>query len=219
MSALPLQLGDGCRRLLCLGAHSDDIEIGCAGTVLELLAQNPGMHVDYVVFTASAAREQEARDSAAELLAGAKSTNLIFRQFRNGFFPFVGEAIKDFFEELKDDCKPDLILTHAREDRHQDHRLVGELTWNTFRDHLILEYEIPKYDGELVPPNTYVALSEAVAEQKVRLLNSHFASQQGKAWFDERTFRGLLRLRGLECHSPSGYAEAFTGRKIGLALS
>ena len=218
MAALSLGFGSDCRRILCLGAHSDDIEIGCAGTIMALLGANPEMHVDYVVFTASSAREREARDSAAELLQDAKSVNLVFRQFRNGFFPYVAAEIKEFFEELKSDVAPDLILTHAREDRHQDHRLVGELTWNTFRDHAILEYEIPKYDGELVAPNTYVPLTEDTAERKVDLLGRHFASQQSKAWFDARTFRGLMRLRGLECHAPSGYAEAYTGRKLQLGI-
>jgi len=216
--SLPLKLADGCRRLLCLGAHSDDIEIGCGGTILALLAANPELHVDYVVLTASAQREQEARQSAAVLLAGAKSSQLVFRTFRNGFFPYEGGAIKEFFEELKGQVQPDLILTQSRDDRHQDHRVMAELTWNTFRDNLILEYEIPKYDGELRPPNFYVPLSETVAEQKVSLLMSQFASQHTKPWFDERTFRALLRLRGLECNAPSGYAEAFTGRKLSLGV-
>ena len=215
--SLPLQLGEGCRRLLCLGAHSDDIEIGCGGTILALLAANSELHVDYVVLTASPEREQEARQSAGVLLAGAKSSQLVFRSFRNGFFPYEGAAIKEFFEELKAQVQPDLILTQSRDDRHQDHRVTAELTWNTFRDNLILEYEIPKYDGELTAPNFYVPLSEEVAERKVSLLASQFASQHAKPWFDERTFRALLRLRGLECNAPSGYAEAFAGRKLSLA--
>jgi len=216
--SLPIELGEGCRRLLCLGAHSDDIEIGCGGTILSLLAANPDLHVDYVVLTASPEREQEARQSAGILLAGAKSRQLVFQRFRNGFFPYEGAAIKEFFEELKKQVQPDLILTQSRDDRHQDHRVTAELTWNTFRDHLIVEYEIPKYDGELTSPNLYVPLSEAVAEQKISLLMTQFASQHSKPWFDERTFRALMRLRGLECNAPSGWAEAFAGRKLTLGI-
>lgn len=207
------------RRVLCLGAHADDIEIGCAGTLLQLLAGNSGVHVDYVVCTATSEREQEARVCAAELLSAAKSVNFVFQAFRNGYFPYIGAEIKDFFELLKAELSPDLIFTHGRSDRHQDHRVVGELTWNTFRDHLILEYEIPKYDGELPPPNTYVTLSEEAAARKLDLLGRHFPSQHAKAWFDESSFRGLMRLRGIECQSPSGYAEAFSGRKLALSMS
>ena len=216
MLDLSLSGGKPLRRLLLLGAHADDIEIGCAGTVCGLLETHQDVHVDYVVCTATPARQQEARASAAELLAGAASVNLVFREFRNGFFPYVGAAVKEFFEELKSTTEPDLILTHARDDRHQDHRIVSELTWNTFRNHLVLEYEVPKYDGELAAPNVYVPLTTAIAERKLALLAGQFKSQRAKPWYDEQVFRGLLRLRGVECHADSGYAEAFTGRKLCL---
>ena len=169
----------------------------------------------WVVFGASNQREQEARNSAALFLSSARKTEVIVKNFRDGFFPFEGTKIKEYFEELKSTA-PDLIFTHQRKDAHQDHRLVAELTWNTFRNHLILEYEIPKYDGDLGQPNLFVPLDREIYEQKVDYLMQAFATQRSKQWFDRDTFLGLMRLRGMECASPSGHAEAFYCRKIGL---
>lgn len=201
--------------VLCLGCHSDDIEIGCGGTVLRLAQDYPGTVFHWVVFSAIGVREGEAR-RAAELFV--KAPNLrgpILKQFRDSFMPFSGAEIKAIFEELKP-IAPDLVLTHYRKDAHQDHRLISELTWNTFRDHLVLEYEIPKYDGDLGQPNFYVPLSAEACDNKVRYLMEAFKSQQTKRWFEESTFRGLMRIRGMECNAPSGYAEAFYSRKAVL---
>jgi LmbE family N-acetylglucosaminyl deacetylase len=218
MIELPLNIPDHLRHVLCLGAHCDDIEIGCAGTILALIAGNPDLRVDWVVFSSTPERAQEARASATELLGGVKHSRIIVKDFRNGYFPYVGGAIKDFFEELKTTVSPDLILTHQRGDLHQDHRQIAELTWNTFRDHLILGYEIPKYDGDLGQPNAYVPLNKGKCERKVALVLRHFVSQRDNHWFTAETFRGLMRLRGIECNSPSGYAEAFFAPKVTLGV-
>jgi LmbE family N-acetylglucosaminyl deacetylase len=201
-------------RLLCLGAHSDDIEVGCGGTVLRLLEETPGAEVTWVVLSAAGERGGEARASADLFLGGAGKREVVLRDFRDGFLPHTGAAVKDFFEELKGRCVPDLVLTHTQHDLHQDHRLVWELTWNTFRDACILEYEIPKYDGDLGAPNAFVQLSEATARRKVAHLLAAFASQRGKDWFTEDTFLALMRLRGIECRAPERYAEGFYCRKI-----
>ena len=203
-------------RLLCLGAHCDDIDIGCGGTLLSWLARLEGIHVDWVVLSGNDVREAEARASAGRFLTGAESADVDVRRFRNGYFPYVAAQIKDYFEELKRRPTPDLILTHYREDRHQDHRVVSDLTWNTFRDHLILEYEIPKYDGDIGQPNVFVDIEQTVAEEKIDILMSCFTSERDKNWFDERTFSALMRLRGVECQSKDGLAEAFYGRKLRL---
>ena len=208
----------GLNRLLCLGAHCDDIEIGCGGTVLELLARHPHLHVDWVVFTSSPARAAEARASAAGFLERAHSCQVTIHEFRDGYLPSAGSELKDCFERLKLSGSPDLILTHHRGDFHQDHRLVGDLTWNTWRNHLILEYEIPKYDGDLGRPNVYVPLAEATVGRKIDLILGNFASQRDKAWFTADTFRALLRLRGIEANAPAGVAEAFFGPKLRLTL-
>lgn len=216
---LPFALGagrGGPLRILCLGAHCDDIEIGCGGTMLKLAAERPDADFQWVVLSSDPVRAAEARDGAAQFLQGAASRTLVVETFRNGYFPWVGAAIKDFFETLKKDPAPDVIFTPWREDRHQDHRLVSDLTWNTFRDHTILEYEIPKYDGDLGRPNLYVPLDAATAEEKSRLVMNVFRSQADKPWMTEETFRALMRLRGIECASPSGYAEAFHARKVVL---
>ena len=212
---MPLSLpqGGGPLRLLCVGAHSDDIEIGCGGTILTLAAARP-IDVTWVVLSADDLREREARAAAAGFLAKAKSSSVDVKRFRNGFFPHEGAEIKDYFESLKARPAFDLILTHTGDDRHQDHRVVNELTWNTFRDHTILEYEIPKYDGDLGRPNVYVPLSEATLRDKVRIATAAFATQRDKHWFTEDLFRGLARLRGMECCAPERHAEAFHGRKI-----
>jgi LmbE family N-acetylglucosaminyl deacetylase len=205
---------DGIRSVLCLGAHSDDIEIGCGATVLRILAANPGVTVHWVVFSARAERAREAEASAARFLAAAGARAVELHQFRDGFFPSEQAKIKTYYEELKGRVQPDLIFTHQRDDLHQDHRIVCELTWNTFRNHAVLEYEIPKWDGDLGRPNVYAPLEEAVADQKVAILMECFASQAGKHWFDPETFTGLMRLRGLECNAPARRAEAFFGRKV-----
>jgi LmbE family N-acetylglucosaminyl deacetylase len=210
---LPFNLNarSGPLQILCLGAHSDDLEIGCGGTVLRFLAERIAV-VHWVVLGCSGERSIEAQRSAESLLAGAKQKQVEIHRFRDGFFPYVGLEIKEAFEKLKDQVSPDLIFTHTRADLHQDHRLVNELTWNTFREHLILEYEIPKYDGDLGLPNLFVALDVGLVEKKIRHLLDFFATQRDKRWFDEETFRGLLRLRGVE--AGVHYAEAFYARKV-----
>jgi LmbE family N-acetylglucosaminyl deacetylase len=203
-------------RVLCLGAHSDDIEIGCGGTVLSLLESYDNVAVHWVVFSASEVRAREAEDSAAAFLAQARQKEVVVKRYRDGFFPFLGAQIKDDFEELKHRFNPDLVLTHYRDDRHQDHRLISDLTWNTFRNHLILEYEIPTFDGDLGCPNFFVPLTESVCSRKVRNLIESFKSQVQKHWFDEQTFLAILRLRGMEANSPTRLAEAFYCRKAVL---
>ena len=199
------------QRVLAVGCHSDDIEIGCGGTLLTLTRSVPGLHVTWVVLAAEGVRADEARTSAAALLADASSSDIRVLGHRESFLPYQGGEVKEAFEGLKDTA-PDVVFTHAREDLHQDHRLASELTWNTFRNHLILEYEIPKYDGDLGRPTVYVALDEPVVDDKLRMLETHFASQEDKHWFDAELFRGLMRLRGMEC--ASRYAEAFVCRKL-----
>ena len=201
-------------KLLCLGAHSDDIEIGCGGTVLRLLEENPAAEVCWVVLGAVGERKTEATQSAQLFLAGTQRKDIIIREFRDGYFPYVGAEIKNFFEELKRKYSPDLILTHYREDLHQDHRLVSELTWNTFRNHLILEYEIVKYDGDLGAPNFFVHLTEALARRKIQTLLRTFRSQLEKSWFTEDAFSSILRLRGLESNAPDKYAVGYYSRKV-----
>jgi LmbE family N-acetylglucosaminyl deacetylase len=195
--------------ILCLGAHADDIEIGCGGTILRLLAERPRTSVHWVVASAHGARTREAQRSAARLLRGAASRDVRVEAFRDGFLPYDGARVKEMFEELKTRVSPDMIFTHRIDDAHQDHRLISELTRNTFRDHLILEYEIPKYDGDLGHPNVFVPLPTAIRRRKVRLLLSAFPSQASRRWFTAATFEGLMRVRGIECAAPDGFAEAF----------
>lgn len=210
----PLARDGGSLSILCLGAHADDIEIGCGGTLLHFLEADRELHVRWVVLSGSGERRAEARESAERLMDGAASLEVRTLDFRDGFFPDAWARIKEAFEELKEPA-PDLVLTHFGQDRHQDHRVVSELTWNTFRDHLILEYEIPKWDGDLGRPNLYVPLEAGLADAKIAHLMATFPSQREKHWYDEEVFRGLLRLRGLECGAP--YAEAFHARKAVLA--
>lgn len=200
--------------VLAIGCHADDIEIGCGGTILRLAHELPDSEFHWIVFSAAGVRGEEARRSAREFVAPPQLAQLKLNEFRDGFMPFVGADIKAAFEELKHNVAPDLILTHSRQDAHQDHRLIAELTWNTFRDHLILEYEIPKYDGDLGRPGVFVPLPREVCERKVELLTSIFGSQRDKQWFTRDTFLSLMRLRGMECNAPSGYAEAFYCRKM-----
>jgi LmbE family N-acetylglucosaminyl deacetylase len=200
--------------VLCIGAHSDDIEIGCGGTLLRLLAERPGSHVRWVVLSATPDREAEARASAADFLVDAAECAVDVATFRESYFPDQWSAVKDYFNELRRRCDPDLVLCHHRRDDHQDHRTVGELTWNTFRNHLIAEYEIPKYEGDLGQPNVYVRLPPHVAARKVELVMKHFGSQLDKYWFRPETFAGLLAVRGVEAGASA--AEAFHVRKMVL---
>lgn len=202
--------------ILCLGAHCDDIEIGCGGTLLELVRARPSLRVRWVIFSSDEVRAAETRRAAARLLGS--NVVLDISNFRNGYFPYVGAQIKDHFEKIKASVHPDLIVTHNLFDRHQDHRTIAELTWNTFRDHLILEYEIPKYEGDLTTPNVYVPVSERTLQEKVAIIQDAFVSQSDKKWFTQSTFLGLARLRGIECNSPSGYAEGFHCRKSIVAV-
>jgi LmbE family N-acetylglucosaminyl deacetylase len=215
MRALDLVSKGKSLRVLCLGAHSDDIEIGAGGALLTWLATGAKLDVTWAVASAIGERAAEAEASARDFLAGAASLSFSFGQFRDSFFPYEGAALKSWVNEVKAaNAAPDIVLTHWRSDAHQDHRELNQLTWNAFRDHLILEYEIPKWDGDLGQPNTYVALSKDVMARKVELLLQHFGTQRSKGWFDAETFRGLARLRGVECRAPEGYAEAFTVRKL-----
>lgn len=211
-----LALADPGERLsvLCIGAHCDDIEIGAGATILGLIERGIRLDVHWAVLGAQGARADEAHASATVFLAGAEHAVIDLAKFRDGFFPHQGSEIKEWFEALKKRVSPDVILCHWRGDAHQDHRQVSELTWNTFRDHTILEYEIPKWDGDVGQPNLYVPASRALMERKVKLLNDHFGSQRSKDWFDSEIFMGLARLRGMECRAPEGFAEAFHARKL-----
>ena len=213
-----LRLAEPGQRLsvLCLGAHSDDIEIGAGATLLHWHPLGVQLDVVWCVLSANGPREAEARASAGDFLAGVERSRVETHRFRDGFFPAQSSDIKSWFEQLKGRVQPDVILTHRRDDAHQDHREVNRLTWNTFRDHVILEYEIPKWDGDLGQPNFYVPVSAAAMTRKVDLLMRHFSTQRSKHWFDEETFRGLARLRAMECRAPDRYAEAYVARKVAL---
>lgn len=202
--------------LLFIGAHCDDIEIGCGGTAIQLMRRYPDAHVHWVVLSSGALRAKEARAGARGVLRGRANAEVHIQDFRESYFPSEFPAIKDWLEQLRRKVEPDLVFTHCREELHQDHRVVGELTWNTFRNHTILEYEIPKYDGGLGSPSVFVPLSRDAATRKVKLLMNTFRSQLTRDWFTPETFWGLMRLRGIECHAPSGYAEAFYSRKLVL---
>lgn len=217
MRPLPIAARGDRLSLLCLGAHSDDIEIGAGATLLSWQDDGVQLDVHWCVLSGAGEREQEARASAAEFLLEAASRNIEVMAFRDGFFPEQGEQIKTWFEGLKGRVNPDVILTHRGDDAHQDHRQVARLTWNTFRDHLILEYEIPKWDGDVGRPNLYMPVSASAVQRKMELLKSHFGSQRSKHWFDAETFLGLARLRGMECRAQERYAEAFIARKVSLA--
>jgi LmbE family N-acetylglucosaminyl deacetylase len=216
MKALRLATSGDRLSVLCLGAHSDDIEIGAGATLLSMFERGVSLDVHWSVLSGAGEREREARASAADFLSSAQSAHIEVMSFKDGFFPEQGDAIKSWFETLKTRVDPDLILTHRREDAHQDHRHVCRLTWNTFRDHCILEYEIPKWDGDMGQPNIYVPISASAIKRKIELLGSHFGSQRSKQWFDAEVFLGLARLRGMECRAPEFYAEAFVGRKLAV---
>jgi LmbE family N-acetylglucosaminyl deacetylase len=211
--ALP-SAGRGPLKLLCLGAHADDIEIGCGGTILRLVAEVPDLVVRWIVFSGAGLRGAEARDSAAAFLENVAEKQIQVLEFRDGYFPFQGADIKDCFEVIKRDFHPSLILTHWRGDAHQDHRLLAELTHNTFRDHFVLEYEIPKYDGDLGNPALFVLLTQAQVHRKIEIIGQHFPSQRGRGWFSNETFLAFARLRGIGCNAPEGLAEAFYVGKI-----
>jgi LmbE family N-acetylglucosaminyl deacetylase len=214
MMSLKLSLEDPSPRVLFLGAHSDDIEIGCGGTVLKLIREHKRISCTWVVFSSNERRRKEAMASAAAFLAKAGRRTVIVKGFKDGFFPGMVSEIKKYFEMLKRRVDPDLIFTHQRSDLHQDHRLISDLTWNTFRDHSILEYEIPKYDADLRAPNVFAHLDKETCDKKIENLLKHFRSQAGNHWYTEETFRSILRLRGIESNSPAGYAEGFYGRKL-----
>ncbi len=200
--------------MLCLGCHSDDIEIGCGGTILRLIEEHPSCRFYWAVFSATGTRRAEAQRAAEMFVGPERLEQLLLKEFPDGFMPFVGFSVKEVFEEMKKSVSPDIIFTHNRGDAHQDHRLLSELTWNTFRNHLILEYEIPKYDGDLGQPNFFVPLEKEIYQKKIRYLMDAFSTQRPKHWFREETFLALMRLRGIECVASSGYAEAFYCRKL-----
>ena len=203
-------------RILAIGCHADDIEIGCGGTILRLIATHPSVEVCWVVLSAHGERADEVHASAEAFLYGSQRQQILVGDFRDGFLPYSGGDVKQFFEDLKPVIAPDLILTHYGDDRHQDHRLASELTWNTFRDHFILEYEVPKYDGDLGAPNVFVHLDDGLAKRKVENLLTYFQTQRDRRWFTEDLFLSILRLRGMESNAPDRYAEGFYGRKIVL---
>jgi len=205
--------GTPLRRILCLGAHCDDIEIGCGGTILRLIRENRKLEFYWVVFSSNPSRKREALKAARMFLENADRPRVVIRNFRDSFFPYEGKVIKEFFDSIRKRFQPDLIFTHYRNDLHQDHRLISELTWNTFRNHLILEYEVPKYDGDLGSPNFFVGLDEALCKRKIRHILATFHSQSDKQWFREDTFRALLRIRGVESNADGRYAEGFYCRK------
>jgi LmbE family N-acetylglucosaminyl deacetylase len=204
----------GVKRVLCIGAHSDDIEIGCGGTVLKLIEQNPKLEIYWLCLCSNPQRAKEAIASANHFLRGVRKKTIVVKDFRDGFLPYIGAPVKEAFEEIKQTFVPDLIFTHRREDLHQDHRMACELTWNTFRSHMILEYEIPKYDADLRQPNFFVPLTDKQAKKKVVGLMKFFGTQRSKHWFTEDLFEGLMRLRAIEAASPTRYAEAFHARKV-----
>ena len=205
---------DKLNRVLCLGAHADDIEIGCGGAVLELARRHPGLQFYWAVFSANARRIREARSSARAFLRGANVQAIRIANFRESYFPHEWSSIKEAIEKLKKKFEPELVFTHYRDDRHQDHRVLSDLAWNTFRHHLILEYEIPKYDGDLGNPNLYVPLDKELCRRKIEHLCAFYQTQSNKHWFSRDTFLSLMRLRGIECASNTKYAEAFYGRKM-----
>jgi LmbE family N-acetylglucosaminyl deacetylase len=199
--------------ILCLGAHADDIEIGAGGTILSLIASGVRLNVHWCVLSAGGPRAAEAVASAKAFLAGSQSSKVEVADFEDSCFPAHSRSIKQWLMDMRGRVLPDVVFTHARSDAHQDHREVNQLTWNVFRDHLVLEYEIPKWDGDICQPNAYVPLTAVILDRKITLINDHFRTQRSKDWFDRETFAGLARLRGMECRAPENCAEAFTLRK------
>ncbi len=211
-----LQLADP-KTILCIGAHCDDIEIGCGGTLATWARCYPQARFIWAVFAATGPRGEETRTAARALLGSAARLDFEMREFRDSYFPAQFAEIKEAVEQLGRRATPDVVLTHHAQDRHQDHRLLSELTWNVFRNQLVLEYEIPKFEGDLGQPNVYVPLSADLARHKVETLLKSFPSQASRDWFTADTFTAVMRLRGIECRSPSGLAEAFHGRKLVVA--
>jgi LmbE family N-acetylglucosaminyl deacetylase len=203
-------------KILCIGAHPDDIEIGCGGSILRIIEEIPKTEFYWVVFSGVGERCNEARKSFLCFLENVKSKKIDIHEFRESYFPFVGADIKDEFERLKNQFSPDVIFTHRRDDAHQDHSLISRLTWNTYRNHLVFEYEIPKFDGDLATPNLYIQLDELQVKRKIDLLFRNYETQKSKYWFTEETFRSILRIRGVESNSLSGHAEGFHCRKVVL---
>ncbi len=201
-------------KILALGAHCDDIEIGCGGTLLKLIEDYPIAHIKWLVFASNERRKQEAVDAANMFLEDVSDKEIKVFSYRDAFLPHSSLEIKEEFEQIKHQFNPDLIFTHYREDRHQDHRLISDLTWNTWRNHLILEYEIPKYDGDLGHPSLFVHLGKRQVEKKIHILQKCYDSQAKKHWFDEETFKALMRIRGMESANADKYSEAFHVRKI-----
>lgn len=214
MFYFPLPDSDKPAEILLLGAHCDDIEIGCYGVIANLLSKSAVSRIRWIVFSSGSVRENEARESANALVDNRCDTQIDVLNFRNGHFPAIVSDIKDYFETLKAEVNPDLIFTHYLSDRHQDHRTIAELTWNTFRNHTILEYEIPKYDGDLGNPGVFVPLNENTVTNKGIHLLQYFESQRSRSWFTQSTFESILRIRGIECNAESGFAEAFYARKL-----
>ena len=217
---LPLQIRATTKPpgILLLGAHCDDIEIGMGATLRRLCARHPDSELHWITLSSNETRAAETRLAASHLLAGARNASVVVRAFRESYFPQVGAELKDYFETLKASFRPDVVFTHLREDAHQDHRMVNDLTWNTFRDQLILEYEVPKFDGDLRTPNHYVPITRVELDAKIEVLMTCYTSQLHRAWFTPETFRGLARLRGIECNAPDGFAEAFHCRKAVLGI-
>lgn len=205
--------------VLCLGAHADDLEIGAGATLVSLARLYPQANLIWAVLSADEIRGEEARASANHCLSSVESAVIQVQNFKDGHFPAQLPEIKKYFESLKEQWNPDLIFTHFREDLHQDHRAVAEVTWQTFRNHTILEYEIPKFDGDLKQPNVYCPVRESLRHEKLDIIERYFQSQSGRSWFTRDTFSALMRIRGIECNSPSGYAEAFHARKLRLGLA
>lgn len=203
----------GPKRILALGAHADDIEIGCGGTLLRLAEERPDLEVLWVVMAATEERAREAERSAAAFLRGFAKSRVVVKRHRDGFLPYSGAAVKEDFEAVKREFTPDVVFTHQLQDRHQDHKLVAELTWNTWRNHLVLEYEIPKYDGDFGSPSVFAPLSAATVDRKIALVLEHFGSQAGKHWLTPDLIRSVARIRGMECVAPEALAEAFYCRK------
>ncbi|MFV0298515.1 MAG: PIG-L deacetylase family protein [Hyphomicrobiaceae bacterium] len=218
MMALPLTKMGSPLTILCIGAHSDDIEIGAGATILGLMASGHDVVAHWVVLSASGRRGQEATASAQDFLQGAAESHIEVNTFRDGYFPYEAAAVKDYMGGLSRRISPDIVFTHHRDDAHQDHRLVAELTGNHFRDTLTLAYEIPKWDGDLGRPNVYLPIARDILDRKIALLEQHFATQRSKDWFDGETFRGLARIRGMECRAPDRFAEGFHCNKLALSL-
>jgi LmbE family N-acetylglucosaminyl deacetylase len=219
MRTLPLVEPGARFSVLCLGAHSDDIEIGVGGTILGWIAAGVKLDVCWCVLSAQGPRRQEAMAAAETILEGTASRRIELAEFRDGYFPYQGNEIKSWIENIKTFCNPDVVFTHRKEDAHQDHREISRLTWNAFRDHLVLEYEIPKWDGDLGQPNAFVPLAERHVQEKIDILLAEYGTQKGRSWFEPETFRSLARLRGVEAGAPERYAEAFYARKLVLGIA